>query len=417
MPMRSETSTPEGANRHRPPLQIFSPLPPTRSGIADYCQEQLPLLARDWDVTVVVGNEQRQTGSACNGVRTCTLNQFRQQPLRGRRLYHLGNNPHHAYVLAELRRTPGVLVLHDYVQHHLITEMTLGRGDQAGYREFLEIDAGELGGRLADDRSRGIWNENFSFLLPANGAAVEAAEQVIVHSEWARTSLRSRFPDKPVVRVPHHYSDSPASPGVFDRRSARRHLKLDESATHIVSLGFITRPKQVELALAAMGAVRDRLGHFHYTLVGEPQDLRALRRCIRQHGLDNHVSVTGYVDLATLQDYILAADVIVNLRYPSAGETSGTLVRALGQGRCAVVFDYGSFTDFPEDVACKIPLETTHTRHLEDTLVDLIRDPDRRHGYEVRARDYIRRHHDLVACVAAYNAVLADRPAASHCSR
>ena len=47
----------------------------------------------------------------------------------------------------------------------------------------------------------------------------------------------------------------------------------------------------------------------------------------------------------------------MNLRYPSAGETSGTLIRALEAGKPVAVSDYAQFAEFPDDCVVKIPFD------------------------------------------------------------
>ena len=64
--------------------------------------------------------------------------------------------------------------------------------------------------------------------------------------------------------------------------------------------------------------------------------------------------MTGYVDDAEFDDYYAAADRLVNLRYPSAGETSGTLIRAFEAGKPVAVSDYAQFAELPDDVVTKI---------------------------------------------------------------
>lgn len=387
-------------------LSIFSPLPPTRSGIADYCREQLERLSQLWDITLVC-EETPDAQAIPDSAKVVAPRDFIAET-GTTRLYHLGNNIHHEFVFWELQLHPGVLVLHDYVQHHLITELTLARGRESEYASLLEMDLGDVGREAADQRIAGTWNEAFNFLIPANSCAVNAATAVVVHSEWARCQLTARFPGKPIMRIPHHFARATSSPGVVDRASARQRLGIPESELHIVSLGFITRPKQIELALSALGRCRPDMPRFRYSLVGDPQDDRSLRNHIDLVGLEQVAEIIGYVDLATLQDYILSADIVINLRYPSAGETSGTLIRTLGEGRCAVVFDYSSFTDFPADTVARIPLDTTTTLHLERTLTHLARDPDYRHSLERNARRFIAEHHDLGRCIAAYDRFLGE---------
>src|SRR6266478_6516521 len=103
-------------------VAYYSPMPPERSGVADYSALLLPALRRRLDVDVA------PRGKEANG---------------GLALYHVGNDPDaHGWIVERLRREPGVVVLHDFVLHHLVASMTLGRKDQSGYLAALERDAG-----------------------------------------------------------------------------------------------------------------------------------------------------------------------------------------------------------------------------------------------------------------------------------
>ena len=111
-------------------VAYFSPLPPEETGIADYSALLLPALRERVDVQVV------RRGA--------------RKPPRGTdvALYHVGNNPDaHAWIVDALRRAPGVVVLHDFVLHHLVAGMTLARGKRDAYLDLLEREHG-LPGRL-----------------------------------------------------------------------------------------------------------------------------------------------------------------------------------------------------------------------------------------------------------------------------
>ena len=52
-----------------------------------------------------------------------------------------------------------------------------------------------------------------------------------------------------------------------------------------------------------------------------------------------------------------ACDVLVNLRYPTMGETSGSVIRALSLGKPLLVSDVGWFAELPDDVVLKVPVD------------------------------------------------------------
>ena len=90
-------------------VAYYSPMPPNRSGIADYSAHLLPALGRRLELEVARPGH---------------------HPRADVRLYHVGNDPDaHGWIVDALRERPGVVVLHEHVLHHLIAGITIGRGD------------------------------------------------------------------------------------------------------------------------------------------------------------------------------------------------------------------------------------------------------------------------------------------------
>ena len=170
-------------------VAYFSPMPPEASGIADYSALLLPALREHVEVEVVKRGAKR--------------------PPRGIDLavYHIGNNPEaHGWILDALRRTPGLVVLHDFVLHHLVAGVTIGRRDGHGYLDAMERDHGVVGRLLAhgvlDKRLPPLWEarpEDF----PLAGEVLSLATGLIVHSRYVEEHARSAGFDGPIARVPH----------------------------------------------------------------------------------------------------------------------------------------------------------------------------------------------------------------------
>lgn len=384
-------------------LVVFSPLPPNRSGIADYFFEQLPYFEQRTRLTVVVDDDQdlSPVNQHHPSLDVKRMSEWESHPDPDAPvLHHLGNNPDHEFVRRAVARHPGVVALHDLLQHHLVGEMTLRQEDTEAYRRLMAEELGPIGAILAEDRAHGVFSEFQQFLVPLNRDVVTASRGVIVHSRWARRAVEELGTGVPAASIPHHFS-RPVDDGA-SRAQVRERLGISEAELAIVTLGYITPPKQVGLLLRALSALEGRLPPYHVYLVGEPHDRDYWRHEIERCGLTGLVTVTGYVPLDDLVRYAEAADVVVNLRYPSAGETSGTLVRALGVGAPCIVFDYGPFCDYPDDVVCKVPLVIDDSGPLTQALEDLLHDPERRSQLSARAKSYIVARHNIQACVGEY---------------
>jgi glycosyltransferase involved in cell wall biosynthesis len=54
-------------------------------------------------------------------------------------------------------------------------------------------------------------------------------------------------------------------------------------------------------------------------------------------------------------DWLHTADVVVNLRQPTVGETSAVALRAMAAGKPLIVFDHGWYSELPDGAAVKTP--------------------------------------------------------------
>lgn len=379
--------------RLRKRLTIVSPLPPRRSGIAAYIMELLPRLAERYAVTVVV--ESREDIVACPGCQVVAADDselasvFEDSAI----LYQLANNPDHEYVYRLCVRYPGVVVLHEFVLHHLIESLTLGRGRPDGYFRILEREYGPSGRVLGRLRQIGYFCENQKFLMPLSRHVVRRAKSVIVHNEYCARRLGWPF-DRHIMVCPHHLSPLAIEFAErYSKKDARNALGIEQNRTLILSLGFVTRPKRADVVLRALGHLKD-VGHdFVYMLVGHCSERRWIESLIDQFGLGENVRMVDYVEEADFFQYIAASDIVINLRFPSAGESSGTLTRAMGMGTACVVFDYGPMSEFPDDVVIKVKFvrdERLLAYRLAHRIEEQIVDPDTRHRLAIRASEYIR---------------------------
>jgi hypothetical protein len=83
--------------------------------------------------------------------------------------------------------------------------------------------------------------------------------------------------------------------------------------------------------------------------------------------------------------------VLVNLRSPTMGETSAMVVRALSLGKPLVVSDVGWFSELPDEVAVKVPVDEGETAGLVHALERLAGDPVYRERMGKAAADWARR--------------------------
>src|SRR5262249_1368557 len=194
------------------------------------------------------------------------------------------------------------------------------------------------------------------FLFPLTGHIAERARGIVVHSHDAADRIHEQAPNVPMVVIPHHAGEPPPEVAGIDRAEARRRLHLPDDAFVVGHFGFITRPKQPAAVVNGFWALHDEFPSSILLMVGADHTGGALDRLIDQTPLREAVRSAGYVDLEKFYVYLRACDAIINLRYPTAGESSGTLARSLAEGRAVIVNNYASWAEIPSDVALKVEI-------------------------------------------------------------
>jgi glycosyltransferase involved in cell wall biosynthesis len=347
-------------------VAYYSPLPPSRSGIADYSTLLLPALRERVDVAVA------EPG--------------RRAPAADVSLYHLGNDPDaHGWIVDALRARPGVVVLHEYVLHHLVAGVTIGRGDGRGYLDAMERELGVAGRLLGlgvlDNLLPLLW-ETQPERFPLSGVYLDQATGLIVHSEYVGERAREAGYGGRIWRVPH-----PGWPhGEIQPAADVRGEPL------IGCFGFLNMNKRIPQLLEAFAWLRRARPGARLLLVGGAGDRFDVGRRLERLGLTEGVERLDYVPEERMWSLMAACDMLVNLRYPTMGETSGSVIRALSLGRPLVVSDVGWFAELPDDVVLKVPVDEHEVATLEAAFEFALE-----HGAVLgaNARAYVDREHDL----------------------
>ena len=380
-------------------LDYVSPLPPVRSGIADYSADLLPHLAALAGVRLIRLPDLPVSPEV---ERAWPLAAAEETGADGRLpLYQMGNNRYHKGVLDLALRIPGVLTLHDVVLHHLLQDITLGRHDAQGfwdYKEALTRDHGWIGEAAALAKRWNAWGEAPLFSLPAHRTLLRRQRGVLVHSQWAAEALADEDVGVPVRAVPMGVP-LPAAADAAAGRALRRRFGLPEDRPVIGSFGFQTPIKRTGSAVRALAA--EGLEQVHLVIVGQAASVMDLEGEARRAGVAERVHILGFLPFADFEASIAAVDLCLNLRYPTAGETSASLLRVLAAGRPAIVSDYAQFAELPAEVALRVPLGDEEPAALAALLRELLADPGRLAAMGRAAREHVRLRHDPARAAAA----------------
>lgn len=321
-------------------------MPPAKSGIADYTEALLEPMRELASVDVFT-----QTPAA--GLVDSSYDGL---------IYQVGNNGHHGFVYEAAIAHPGIVVMHEANLHHLITDLTIRRKDWDGYVAACAYDGGEPARAFAE-RVRNLEVGPDYDGIPMLRRILERARGVIVHSAAVEQDIRKAGFAGQVARIPH---------GAWipegHRLGYRARLGLDEKTPLIGIFGFLKPYKRIAESLRALARLVRLRPDAKMILCGEAHPDFPVAALIRGLGLEENVRMLGFVPIEEFAGYISACDIVLNLRYPTVGESSGTLLRSLGLGKAVVVSDVGSFSEYPDSICLKTPVGAGE----EDTLFEYL---------------------------------------------
>ena len=358
-------------------VAYYSPMPPSRSGVADYSELLLPALRERIEEVVLARRGKRRPEADVS-------------------LYHIGNDPDaHGWIVDALREKPGVVVLHEYVLHHLISGITLGRGDARGYFDAMERELGVIGRLIAlgvADNSLPLLWETQPERFPLAGTVLDLAEGVIVHSAFVEARVRDAGYTGPVWRIPHPvWPSQPVAPA-------------DVRGEPLVGcFGNLNINKRIPQLLEAFALLREEWPEARLVLAGAAAERFDLDRRLERAGLGEAVHREEYVPEGRMWSLMAACDVLVNLRSPTMGETSGATLRGLSLGKPMLVSDVGWFAELPDGVALKIPVDEFEVPTIAAALWLAA---NRAADIGRAAQEYVWREHDLARAADGYTRAL-----------
>ena len=297
-----------------------------------------------------------------------------------------------------LKEIPGVVVLHDFFIGHL--KALIQEVDVPNF--WINDLYSAHGYHSVRDYYRDP--ESVKFNYPANFDIFQYAQGVIVHSQFAR-DLANRWYGKnsagkvnviPLLR-------SPAKK--MNKSTARKRVGINEGDFVVCSFGFLGPTKLdhrlFECWLKSALSKDDRaflvfVGENNYGEYGEH-----LLRKIKNYSDAGRVSITGYVNGNAYQDYLAAADIAVQLRSQSRGETSASVLDCMNHALPVIVNADGSLAELDPQSVWMLQAEFEDSALIE-ALETLWQDSEQRNFLGSRAREIINNRHAPVHCAQLY---------------
>lgn len=388
--------------KNKKKLAFCSPFPPAPSGIAQWSGRILPVLAEHFDITVFTDTPDKvQSEDGPAGWRIESLSGF---PLDSSSkdfdlvLYQIGSNRLHAgvYLAAVLR--PGIAMLHESVLHHLVKATTIGIGENEAYTAEMTRYYGKEGAEIARLVHTGrASNETLFFHYPFFNRIAERSTALITTTEFSKKTISAEYPVKEI-----HYSPicGCIDTSGADRSAARKELRLGDEFV-IGIFGLISAAKKMDLILGVFSRLHKKYPNARLLLAGGVDPYYDLEKEITTHNIEDGIIRTGRLSDADYRRWLAAADICVNLRYPTGGESSSALIEMMDAGKTVILPAAAQFLEIPEDCAVHIPTGRDSAGSLSAAIENFILNPKSAGEIGEQAKKYSAENFGLQKCVSS----------------
>lgn len=382
-----------------PRLAYVSPLPPERTGIADYSAELLPALAAYYEIDLII-DQIKVDGDWLH--EHCTLHDAAWLRANADQydavLYHIGNSSYHSYMVELMDDVPGIVVLHDFYISDLNRTMS---GRDNSHRRTLQTLYYAHGYPALNEPL----SEATAFDYPVNRKLLQQAKGVIVHSkvslrlahQWYCETAGNDWALVPLLRERAVEQD---------REQLRQALDLPQDAFVICSFGLLgvtkLNHKLLRAWLDSELALDPTCLLVFVGVAGETPYCNDVLKTIADSGLGARIRVTGWCDNVMFKQYLACADLAVQLRTLSRGETSATVLDCMNNRLPAIVNANGSMADLPQDAVYSLPDEFEDIE-LTRAIEHLWRHPEQRRALGEKGREVIEQFHDPEYCAGLYH--------------
>ncbi len=330
-------------------IALITPWPEERTGIADYAYDLTFGLSKE-RVEIHVYTDSVDRPAVPTNVFVHAMDRFRGGSDFDHVVYQMGNcSDFHAEMLAVLFEHPGIVHLHDLTLHHLIAYF-LYRGQVENYYRVLQYWYGPETMRTVRSHNEllnsGFWDSEKVASVPFFEPALQHAQGCIVHSNYARDAIKKKFPGLLTKVLPQ----------VYRKMLPNAHRQIG-TTIQVGVFGIVQLHKHVDVVMECVADCRAQGLDIHLHLGGAlDRGCESILNVADSLGIQDAFTYHGRLSAEGFLDLMRQVDLCVSLRYPTMGETSAVVSRAIQLGLPTIVNNVGWYAELPDCVR-KLPTE------------------------------------------------------------
>ncbi|MCI8364808.1 MAG: glycosyltransferase family 4 protein [Eubacterium sp.] len=377
----------------KPSLLYASPFAPMKSGISDYSEILVYALKNEFEITLLIDDYKLENKNLYHDFDVVVYGKD-NVPFEAYDyiVYNIGNNQDfHCYIYELCLEHPGMVILHDFVIYCLIY----------GYYEKMDrvySKIYEIGGSEALLKVKYAVKEAGRDLLkyweivselPLNRELAESGNKIMVHSQYALDQLSRYNVCARQINMIQQVSEEFRE---IEKQVLLERYSIPEDAFLICSFGGIGQTKLNHIVCEVISDIKDSLDKpICYVMVGDGDYVDEF--------IDyRYIFKTGYVNMDEFDSLILHSDLILNLRYPSMGETSAALLKILQMGKACIINEGGWFSEIPDECVIKVSREDMKN-DLKNAILYYLREQEKREFVGDSAKKYIEKEYNTAAIV------------------
>lgn len=348
---------------------LVTPLPPMETGLATYALRVIENTESfvEWTVAYTSGSDPETLPV---NVKSMPIEDMEEGSVPDAKIFQIGNSPHCFPVVQALYKLGGVALFHEIVVHHMLRYCYLENNRMEDYRRELIFCFGPAARAVEKDLAiKKISLSDYDRKLkeyPLIGKILHSSHSAVCLNSYAAAKLKNSFPEGRIITIGHPLG------------------KLDELEIPIkpypLCFGMVgtNHPgRNLDKLIEAIELLRNDISDSGIVLIGSGYP----------EGLPEWVTRTGRLSEKEYQGWIRTLDYVFDVRHPTCGETSGSLLEAMRAGIPSIVTATGSFNNIPSDAVIRVPPDSI-VQCVRSAVLFLEDRPDIRKNLSKKASSY-----------------------------